>query len=242
MSAPPRSSPVLPPPLGRPSSSPSRPPPAPLCPCRRLQLLPSAAQRPPCQLPGQPSSTAQLLPSSPSTALVCPLLGFLLCGVSTPQSQRPVPSCSQLCAPQGSVARTSEGAAPDLGLSVSTACCHQAPEPAPTPAHAFPHPPLPPTQGPAATPAENTQTHRNRDLILRHQHKGKQASSVDQILVSAMLGPGLDDQVRSRVLLSGGSPLLLRVILGGVRVNPQPTVGSGCPCETTRKPGNPCVC
>ncbi|KAI4557722.1 hypothetical protein MJG53_018475 [Ovis ammon polii x Ovis aries] len=55
-------------------------------------------------------------------------------------------------------------------------------------------PPLPPTQGPAETLAENTQTHRNRDLILRYQHKGKQAFSVDRNHVSAMLGPGLDDQ------------------------------------------------
>ncbi|KAI4550683.1 hypothetical protein MJT46_018190 [Ovis ammon polii x Ovis aries] len=50
------------------------------------------------------------------------------------------------------------------------------------------------TEGPAETPAENTETHRNRDLILCCQHKGKQAFSVDRNHVSAMLGPGLDDQ------------------------------------------------
>ena len=48
-------------PRGRPGSSPSRPSPAPLRPCSCLQLLPSTAQQPPCQLPSQPSSTAERL-------------------------------------------------------------------------------------------------------------------------------------------------------------------------------------
>ena len=127
-------------PRGRPGSSPSRPSPAPLRPCSCLQLLPSTAQRPPCQLPSQPSSTAERLPSSPSTALVCPLLGLLLCDASTPRSQRPVPPSSQLGTPQGSAGRTHRGAALDLGLLVSIACWRLAPEPPSTPAHPSPNP------------------------------------------------------------------------------------------------------
>ena len=144
-----------------------------------------------------------------------------------------MPLCSRLCAPQGSVARTSEGAALDLGLSVSTACWHQAPEPAPIPAHTFPQP--------RGLQRPRLKTHRHTGIeTLFSAISVKESRPPVWIRSSSQQcwAQGWTIRYVPEFCSLGGSPLLLRVVLGGLRVNPQPTVGSGCPCETTRKPGN----